>query len=348
MSSLSVVGIDLAKARFQLHGADERGKTLFRRSEARGKVLEFLANKTKCTVALEACAASHYWGRKIQELGHRVVIIPAQFVRPFVKANKSDPADAEAIAEAAGRPNIHFVPIKSAEQLDMQALHRVRERLVGNRTALCNQIRALLVENGIYASQGVHVVAALAADVAAGKFNEVLSHVCRTTIADLHVELVDLEERIEVINHRIAATSASTQACQRLETIPGVGPVTSTAIVAAVADPSVFKNGRHFAAWLGLVPRHEGTGGKNRLLGISKRGDGYIRKLLIQGAHAALNQVQRKTDRLSSWSKQVLERRGRSKAAVALANKNARIIWRLLASEGTFDPSRLSAAVASA
>jgi transposase len=219
--------------------------------------------------------------------------------------------------------------------------------LVGNRTALCNQIRALLVENGIYAAQGVHVVATLAADIAAGKHNDVLSHVCRTTITDLRAELVDLEERIDVIDQRITTTSAHTEACRRLQTIPGIGPLTSTAIVAAVANPAVFKNGRHFAAWLGLVPRHEGTGGKNRLLGISKRGDGYIRKLLIQGAHSVLNQVQRKTDRLSSWSKQVLERRGRNKAAVALANKNARIIWRLLASADTYDPSRLSAAGAS-
>ena len=337
MSTLTVIGIDLAKARFQIFGADARGKGLFNRSIQRAKVLEFLVTRPRCQVAMEACAGSHFWARKIRELGHEVKIIPARFVTPFRRGNKNDAADAEAIAEASGRPNIHFVEIKEAAQLDLQALHRVRERLVGNRTALCNQIRSLLGENGIYLPQGVHSVTAVLPMIHDRREGQELSPMARETFADLHSELLTVEEKIAIAQRRIEAAARSDETCVRLQTVPGVGPISATAIRAAVGNPRAFKNGRQFAAWLGLVPRHQGTGGKTKLLGISKRGNSYIRKLLVQGAHSSLLRAPHRDDRRSAWSLALLERRGRSKAVVALANRNARTIYRLLADGTTYD-----------
>ena len=328
MTIYSVIGIDLAKHRFEICVIDARDKMSLKKSIGREHVAKFFANLPSTMVVVEACAGAHYWARRLRELGHDARIIPAQFVRPFVKANKNDTADAGAIAEAARRPDIRFVPIKEQTHLDLQALHRVRERLVGNRTALCNQMRAILVECGVNAPQGISPLRAVARDLLAKEGSR--SPMCRITVTDLLAELLEMEDRIDVNERRISEHAKKSDICRRLQSVPGVGPITATAIEAAVVDHTEFKNGRNFAAWIGLVPRHEATGGKTRMLGISKRGDGNLRRLLVQGAQACLQRAEGKTDRLSCWALDLKTRRGRNKAVVAIANKNARIIWSLL------------------
>jgi transposase len=309
MTIYSVIGVDLAKSRFEICGIDDHGKMSLKKSIGRDQAAAFFANLPTTMIAVEACAGAHYWARRLREAGHDARIIPAQFVRPFVKANKNDAADAGAIAEAARRPEIRFVPIKDQAHLDLQSLHRVRDRLVGNRTALCNQMRAILVECGINAPKGISSLRDVARSLLTQ--DDALSPMCRVTVTDLLAELLETDERIDVNERRINGHAKKSDLCKRLQGVPGVGPITATAIEAAVVNPAEFKNGRNFAAWIGLVPRHEATGGKTRLMGISKRGDG-------------------KTDRLSRWSLEIKSRRGRNKAVVALANKNARIIWSLL------------------
>ena len=336
MTTYTVIGMDLAKHRFEICGIDERNKMSLKKSIGRDQVAAYFANLPRTVVAVEACAGAHYWARRLRDLGHDARIIPAQFVRPFVKANKNDAADAGAIAEAAIRPEIRFVPIKDQAHLDLQTLHRVRDRLIHNRTALCNQTRAILVESGINAPKGISSLLDVARSQLAAE--ESLTPMCRVSIADLLAEFMELEERIDVNERRINEHARKSELCRRLQSVPGVGPITATAIEAAVVDPAEFKNGRNFAAWIGLVPRHEATGGKTRMLGISKRGDGNLRRLLINGAQASIHRCEGKTDRLSLWALDVKSRRGLNKAVVALANKNARIIWSLLKDkEGKFD-----------
>jgi transposase len=333
--NLSVVGIDLAKRVFHVAGMDERGKIVLRKRLTREALMPFIAQLPPVVLGLEACGGAHYWARRFRAHGHTVKLIAPQFVKPYVKSNKNDPADAEAICEAVTRPTMRFVPIKEVDQQDLQALHRARERVVKARTALVNEIRGLLAEYGIVLPQSVtkfrHAfMATLEAERAK------LTALSQELFGQLYEEFGTLEKRLAYYTAKLEAISAAQPVCQRLETIPGIGPLTATALVAAVSETSAFKNGRQFAAWLGLVPRQHSTGGKARLLGISKRGDVYLRKLLVHGARATLRWIGLKADRRSQWLRGLLARRGKNKTAVALANKNARIAWVLLTTEQVY------------
>jgi transposase len=348
MKDITVLGIDLAKAVFQFHGNDEKGKCILKKKLSRNQVLSHVVAMKKCVIAMEACGSAHYWGRKFVAAGHEVKLIPPQFVKQFVKSNKNDAADAEAIAEAAVRPNMHVVPLKTVEQIELQGMLRVRQRLIKNRTALSNQMRGFLYEFGIVFKQGIGQLKILVPGLISGKDASELTATCRTTLADLHSEFLEIEEHLEVIDARIKSEAAKSDSVSRIQEVPGVGILTAVAISSAAGDAKVFKNGRQFAAWLGLVPMHQGTGGKNRTLGISKRGDPYLRSLLVHGARSALIRASMRTDPLSAWAMKLKEKKGWNKASVALANKNARIIWALLTTEGRFDAKRASVPVTTA
>lgn len=333
---ITVLGIDLAKTVFQLHGVDRNGKATLRKKVSRGQLKEIIANLPVCMIGMEACAGAHYWAREFKKFGHDVRLISPQFVKPYVKSNKNDAADAEAICEAVSRPNMRFVPVKQIEQQDIQCLHRVRERLVKSRTALVNEIRGLLGEYGIIIPQKIaHVRQKLPGIIEEPEMN--LTSMTRALFSALLTELRSLDEKILDCDEKVGAIHKSHPVCKRLSKIPGVGPLTATAMIAAVSDPSAFKNGREMAAWIGLVPKQHSSGGKERLLGISKRGDVYLRTLLIHGARASLAWVENKEDRRSQWAKKLIERRGRNRAAVALANKNARTIWAIMRNDKEFE-----------
>jgi len=332
---LSVVGIDLAKRVFHVAGMDDKGKIVLRKRLTREALLPFITRLSPVVIGMEACGGAHYWARRFREHGHTVKLIAPQFVKPYVKSNKNDPADAEAICEAMTRPTRRFVPIKEVEQQDLQALHRARERVVKARTALVNEIRGFLGEYGIVLPQSVTkfrsgFLATLEAERAK------LTALGQELFGQLYEEFGALEKRLAYYTAKLEAISAAHPVCQRLETIPGVGPLTATAMVAAVSDVTHFQNGRQCAAWIGLVPRQHSTGGKPRLLGMSKRGDVYLRTLLIHGARATLRWIGLKTDRRSQWVRGLIDRRGKNKAAVALANKNARIAWVLLKTDAVY------------
>lgn len=333
MKSIKILGIDLAKTIFHVYGVDSQGRCIVSKRMSRGKLPEFLATLPRCIVAMEACGSSHYWGRRFQEFGHEVKLISPQFVKPYVKTNKNDERDAEAIAEAASRPTMRFVSIKSVEQQEIQSVHRVRERLVRDRTALGNQIRGLLQEYGIIFNEGLHHLRRELPQMLSMEDSGLGVRTC-TMIQDLLSELLRLDERIESYDQIIKTTSRDSELCRRLEGIPGIGPITSTALMASVGDARVFRNGREFAAYLGLVPKQRSSGGKSVLLGISKRGDGYLRKLLVHGARAVVSNNDRRLekDKRSQWISSLEERRGRNRTAVALANKNARTAWALMVS----------------
>lgn len=343
MKSITVVGIDIAKNVFHAVGLSKSGKVLIRRKLYRNNLSAFVKELGQgVTIAMESCGGSNYWGREFQALGNEVKLIAPQFVKPYVKSNKNDMADAEAIAEAASRPTMRFVPVKSVEQQDIQSLHRVRERLVKARTALTNEVRGLLAEYGIVLPKTISRFRRTYLECISDE-NNVLSSLCRETFRELYEEFVALDTRIDSYDKKITAIAKSHPECVRLMTIPGVGPITASAVIAAVGDMSTFKNSRAFAAWLGLVPRQVSTGGKTTLAGISKRGDGYIRKLLVHGARCRFIWLKDKDDRLSVWCRQLRERRGSNKATVALANKTARIIWAVLAREEDYKPFPLAA-----
>lgn len=336
MSKVTLLGIDIAKNVFQLHGVDEKGKPVLRKRLFRSKFVEFIANFPPCTIAMEACGGSHHWYRKFTAMGHEVKIMSAHFVKPFVKTNKNDRNDSEAIVEAASRPTMRFVSPKSVEQEDIQALHRIRSRLVQERTALTNQIRGLLAEYGIVVSQGIHKILKALPEILEDAENE-LSGSGRQIFSDLYEETVEKNKRIKAYDLKLEAIFKSNKLCQKIEKVEGVGPITATAIVAAVGEAKVFENGRHFSAFLGLVPKQSSSGNKKRLLGISKRGNGYIRSLLIHGARAVVTHIGSKEDSKSKWLRALKERKGMNKTAVALANKNARVIWALLAKERDYE-----------
>jgi transposase len=329
---VDVLGIDLAKRVFQLHGATRTGVVVHRSKVSRPSFLESIRRLSPKLVVMEACSSAHHWARTLQRQGFDVRLISPQYVSPFVKTNKNDRNDAEAIVEAASRPAMRFVPIKTIEQQDVQALHRLRQLLVHQRTAIINQVRGVLAERGIVAPQSPAAFHRSMPDLLAGNDDE-LSQFCRGLIVDLLEHLRSLEARIGTCDAKVKAFMASSDACKRIGAIDGVGPLTATAIVAAVGDASDFKNGRHLAAWLGLVPRQYSSGGKSKLYGISRRGDTYLRTLLIHGARAVLRYVADKTDAQSRWLQQLIERRGYNRAAVAVANKNARVIQALLSSD---------------
>jgi transposase len=320
MSEIKVLAVDLAKTVFQLHGVDERGKALMRKQVRRRQVLECMAQVPPCTVAMEACGGAHYWAREIRKLGHEVRLIPTQYVKPYVKGNKTDRNDAEAIGEAAQRPNMRTVPVKSEEQQAMMAAQRLRSLLVKARTALVNHIRGELGEFGVCIAQGVAQVRKQLHEEMAlpGAMSEV--------VVQMRDQLQQLEEAIRQATQRIEQRVKQHPVCGHLMKRHGIGPLTAHAVVAQI-DPVHFKNGRHLSAFIGLVPREHSSGGKQVLLGISKRGNPELRTLLIHGARAVVRTAPSKDDPLSRWIAQLLARRGKHKTIVAVANKLARYVW---------------------
>jgi transposase len=323
------IGIDLAKQVFQLHGVDNHEKVVLRKQLSRTKVLLYFQSLAPCLIGMEACGSSHYWARELQKLGHTVKLMAPQFVKPYVKGNKNDTNDAEAICEAVSRPNMRFVSIKTVAQQDIQAIHRIRIGLVKQRTAKVNQIRGLLAEYGVVENKRInvlrHALPLILEDAENG-----LSVDFRILLEELRQDLITFDERISSLTEKINAIAKADEDTQRLQQIPGVGPITATAIISAIGDGKQFKCGRDLAAWLGLTPKQHSSGGKERLLGISKRGDAYLRTLLIHGARSVLRVSAKKTDSLNCWLQNVCDRRNKNIAAVALANKNARIIWAIL------------------
>lgn len=333
---ISNLGIDLAKNIFQLHGVNSKGKKVLARKISRNQLSIFIAQLKPCIISMEACGSSHYWARKFQEMGHTVKLIAPQFVKPFVKSNKNDANDAEAIVEASLRPNMRFVAVKSQEQQVNLSFHRVRERLVSSKTALINEIRGLLSEFGIIINQGAEHVRKELPSIIENADNG-LTDKFRLLFNSLYEELKEVEDRIEKLDKNVLDQVKNNEVAKRLMTIPGVGPITASAIFATIGDANIFKNGREMSAWLGVVPRQNSSGGKTNLGGISKRGDKYLRKLLIHGARAVLVHIENKTDRLSEWLKKLVERRGYNRAAVALANKNMRIAWAIMTKGALFE-----------
>jgi transposase len=329
---LSVLGIDMAKQVFHLVGLDTHGTIVVRKRLARAQVLAFIAQLPSTCIGMEACGGAHYWARRFREHGHEVKLMAPQFVTPYRKAHTNDLRDAEAIAEAMTRPPMRFVPIQSVEQQDLPALHRGRERLMQARTALINATRGLLHEYGIVVPQGAATFRKHGLEQCATEAAKLPPH-SLALFQQLLEELAALEARVAPSDAQLAQVAQTHPVCQRLLTIPGLGELTATALVAAVSDAAQVNNGRQCAAWLGLVPRQHSTGGKPRLLGISKHGASYLRRLLVHGARSWLRWVGRKRDRRSQWTRALLERRGWNRAAVALANKNARVAWVLLGTE---------------
>ena len=327
--NVTTIGIDLAKHTFSLHGVDARGKTVFKKVLNRTKLLPFLAEQSASLIGMEACSGAHHWGRQFQTLGHRVGIMAPGFVTPYRKGGKNDGNDAEAICEAVSRPGMRFVAVKSADQQAVLSLHRVRHGLVKERTALINQLRGLLAEFGLIMPRGrysaQHHVPGILEDAENG-----LPMLARRLLHDTYVRLRQMNEQLLTYDRDIEQLARQSETAKRLMTIPGVGAVTATAMLASVGDPRQFRNGRQFAAWLGLTPRQYTTGGKIRLGRITKRGDVYLRTLLIHGTRAVLAMLKDKPDRMSLWARALIERRGYKRATVALAAKNARILWALM------------------
>jgi transposase len=328
VKKLKTLGIDLAKVVFQLHGVDERGVAVLRRQLRRTQVLSFLAQLPGCVVAMEACASAHYWGRQIKALGHEVKLIPPQYVKPFVRGNKTDRNDAQGIWEAALRPDMPGVALKSEDQQAMVSLHRLREIVEKQRKQLANQLRGLLGEFGIAIPKGM---AALRRELP--QAIERVPMVLRSALQGGAERLRELQQCSEQHTEQLQQLAQAAPLCRRLMQERGIGPLTASAYTATLGDPGHYRNGRQVAASLGLVPRQHSSGGKAVLLGISKRGDAYLRTLLIHGARAVLRHVPGKTDPLSVWLQQLAKRVGANKAAVALANKNARRLWAIWRAE---------------
>lgn len=332
--TLAVLGIDLGKNSCSLVGLDHAGAVVLRRRLRRDKVEAFVGGLDACVVAMEACCGAHHLGRVLAAKGHEVRLMSPEYVRPYVKAQKNDDRDAEAIAEAATRPTMRFVALKSEAQLDVQTLHRVRDRLVAERTALTNQIRSILLERGVTIAQGFGPLKMRIDELLADPDN--LTPRMRGLLAELREEWRSLDGRISAFDREFLLQARSTEACRRLTTIPGIGPLNATALVAAVGNAATFKRGRDLAAWLGLVPRQVTTGGVPRLLGITKRGSKYLRKMLIQGARAAMPIVAKLETPLGAWLRGLLARAHANKVVVAFAAKLARIVWAVLRTERVF------------
>lgn len=327
---IHTIGVDLGKTKFHIVGLNERGEVVVRKQFSRAQLLRFTANRKVHLIGMEACGGSHFLGRALQQQGHEVRLIPAQYVKPYVKTNKSDYIDAEAIAEAVGRPTMRFVPIKSDDQLDLQSLHRVRERWVSRRTAVLNQMRGLLLERGITVRKGRRYIEAALPGILEDA-DAKLSGALRLLLAQLKLELDQMAKRLDDADALIEQTAHDNEDCRRLVKVPGLGPVTATAVIAAIGNGAAFRKGREFAAWMGVVPREHSTGGKQKLLGIGKRGNRYLRKLFVQCARAVLQQKAKQTPGLRAWLEKLTSRTHRNVAAVALANKLARMAWAVLA-----------------
>jgi len=336
MQHITTIGLDLAKNVFQVHGLDQEGRAVLRKKVRRGQVLKFFGTLPSCLVGMEACGSAHHWARELKAQGHEVRLIPPQYVRPFLKTNKHDAADAEAIAEALVRPTMRFAPIKSADQQAVLMLHRSRELLVKQRTMLINAVRGHCSELGMIASQG------------ASKINDLIMMIedpddarlpafAREALGVLIAQLDAVKKAIQKLESKLQTWHRSQQASQRLTTIPGVGVITATALVATIGDGSQFKSGRHLSAWLGLVPRQHSSGGKSRLGRISKRGDGYIRRLLVHGSRAVLRWQRAALKRPSPWVGELLARRPTNVVLVAMANKTARTVWAMMSKQQDFN-----------
>ncbi len=334
MNEVITIGVDLAKNVFQVHGVDAEGAVVVRRQLRRRQVLAFFKKQRPCLVGMEACATSHYWAREIAALGHEVKLMPPRYVKPYVKRGKNDAADAEAICEAVTRPTMRFVAVKSTEQQSVLMLHRTRELLVRQRTMRVNAIRAHMAEFGVVARTGLPQVKALLAVITDGE-DERIPPLARTCLEGLARQLLSLEREIVGAERRIHAWHRTNEESLRLETTPGIGPITASALASSIANPSIFKSGRSMAAWIGLVPRQNSTGGKERMGRISKQGDHYLRWLLVAGAMTVIRHAKRRgtTDR---WLANIIADKPTKVAAVALANKNARIAWALLRHGGTY------------
>jgi len=333
--NVTTIGIDLAKSVFQLHGVDAAGEVVFRKKLRRAGVLEFLRDLRPCLIGMEACATAHFWGREIGALGHEVRLIPPAYVKPYVKRQKNDAADAEAICEAVTRPNMRFVPVKSAERQGVLMLHRTRDLLMRQRTMTLNAVRSHLAEFGIITAQGPHKILTLIRAIRAGEVPGLPPIAC-AALESMATQLDNLASEIRRLERQLMAWHRADETSQRLETIPGVGIITATALAASVPDPSVFKTGRQFAAFLGLVPRQNSSGGKDRLGRISKMGDGYLRRLLVVGATSVIRRADSNPSATGTWVRGLLERKPARLVTVAVANKTARIAWVILARRETY------------
>lgn len=330
MKAITVLGIDLAKEVFQLHGVNKEGQPVLRRQVKRRDLRSVVVNLGPCLIGMEACGSAHYWAREFASMGHTVKLMAPQFVKPYVKTNKNDMADAEAICEAVQRPSMRFVSVKQLWQQEIQSLHRVRQRWVKNRVALTNELHGLFAEYGVALSR--RSLPKLIAEVSDFLEKGILSQSTRQLFLEVLGEVSELENKISICDEQLKEL-AKNERCKNLMTIPGVGVVTATAILGMVANMNMFKNGREFSAWLGLVPKQSSSGGKNVLLGISKRGDPYLRTLLVHGGRSVLRVAPLKKDRLSLWAVDKQKTRGTNRAIVALANKKARTIWAVMTSD---------------
>lgn len=337
--NITRMGIDLAKNVFQLHGVDKHEKVVVRKQPKRSQMLEMFVNKAPMLIGMEACGGANYWARELTKLGHTVKVMAPQHVKPYVKSQKNDKRDAEAICEAVSRPTMRFVSVKTEEQQDMQAIHRIRDRLVKARTALANEVRGLLAEYGIVISHtGVPATRRGLLDAIEDADNGLTTKM-RDILFNLNEEINEIENRIQHYLRQINLHCTQDDRVKRIIEIEGLGPISASAIVTAVGDAKQFKNGRDMAAWIGLVPTQHSSGGKEKLGGISKRGDKYLRTLLIHGARSVIRFSETKTDKRNVWVNELIARRNKNVATVALANKNARIIWSILAREECYRPA---------
>jgi transposase len=326
---IATIGIDLSKTTFHIIGLNRQGEIVLHRKLSRKQLLLFTANRQQMLIGMEACGGAHYLGRALREQGHDVRLMPAQYVKPYVKTNKNDYLDAEAIAEAVQRPTMRFVPIKTDEQLDLQALHRVRDRWVARRTAVMNQMRGFLLEHGVVIRKGPSYLVTQVQEILAGGGTSFSARLCGL-LRELRQEWDELDKRIEQTNAELQHISKQDDACHRVMEVPGIGPLVSTALVAAIGNGVTFRKGRDLSAWLGLVPRQHSTGGKPKLLGISKHGNEYLRRMFLHGARSVVMQMERKPSALAMWLSDLTKRTHRNVAVVALANKMARIAWAIL------------------
>jgi transposase len=338
MKNITLLGIDVAKNVFQLHGVDRKGNDLLKKRLTRNKLMEFIVQLPKCCIVMEACSGTYYWSRRFQELGHEVKLISAQFVKPFVQGNKTDRNDAKAIVEAAQRPDMRIVPVKSIEQQDIQSILRIREQLIEERTALSNQIRGLLTEYGIVITKGLASLRKVLPEILEENEND-LSFLMRKHLQRMRERLKDLDDEVASYNQEVQTIYNASEPAKRIGKIEGVGTLTAVAIL-SLGNLNVFKNGRHFSAFLGLVPRESSSGNKQRLLGISKRGNKYLRWLLIHGGRSVVMRTDKKEDRKSQWINSLKERRGNNRAACAVANKNARSIWAVMTKEEIYQAEK--------
>ena len=330
MKNIKVLGIDLAKNVFQIHGADAKGKRVLSKRLSREKLIEFMANLSPCLVGIEACTGAHYWARLFGSMGHTVKMMAPQFVKPYVRSNKNDRNDARGIAEAVTRPDMKFVPIKKVEQQDVLLSHRARELVIKQKTAQANQIRGLLAEYGVIIPKGINHITNMVTILENNK--DKLTIKAHQIFMRLYKQFKVYVKQIDAYDKEIEQMTAKDPMCREIMKIEGVGPLTASAVVATIGDAKLFKNGREVSAWLGLVPKQHSSGNTIRLSGITKRGDRYVRKLLINGGRTIVKNCEHKQDKRSIWVADKKHRSGYNKAAVAVANKNARIIWAILAS----------------